>query len=787
MTSLSGGRIVADIATIDVRPLLTAPDDPEMAHITTAEIDALSLELVELDGGGTMFFASGTYCIQHLAVADPAQRSGLPLPGQPDHCHQGGIRIRPKVSYVGESGTLLLLWCDGIPVYKLDPDDLEEDPEPHPLGACMMSGAAPFVWNPELGTGNFVQAVIDENVMAGDLTFEVDTVTGFTTGKPPVMIRLDAVDGDSANVRWWTFANVDEATNSPTPRITLDRPAQIPCDVTGPPPSGPQPDLRSHVIMKVDPDARLDSIEISNFELAVHADANPPQGGIFLSYARNCRITNIAATDVGAGAVDVRYSQNTQVRSVFVKSASIPAEPDEGCPNAADVYGRGITLHAVHGARVADLRVEHFETDPMVVEQHSLQCQFENVYLMNNHDDRDQTAHGMVTSTEGSDVSVDGLTIEGSSGFDLVRADEEPHRLSITDLTVRPVRPVEDDVADGLTTVLRGGVRHDRVVDEDGSDVFVYYHDTPRVWSKAVRIPVDASVPALLRLPDGLIRRGRLYVSYDEGLTGLSIVNKGDSADVGVDLASLAQAGVTIDLPASVTTIGPDTVAEQQVDATSHEPEPRFLSVVTDDDMLPGQYLVIQLEYFPYRNPTSNDSRDDHDGGFVQGIDTLRSESVLVKDTGATPPVDVVIDLADHEDWHEVTYVVNSGDPQPWETSVAAKPGDVLQFAPNFTVGGSDATDVSFNVKCDGMDGNLWTAIGTLGYTGWRARSSGTGAARPVTGAVTYRVTSDDIQGGWVAARLMFRLSDASAGKHREIVVTNNQAPRIELINLGCP
>ncbi|MCB1016127.1 MAG: hypothetical protein KDB10_13560 [Acidimicrobiales bacterium] len=70
-----------------------------------------------------MFFAAGTYCIQHLADPDPAQRSGLPLPGQPDHCRQGGIRIRPRVSYVGEGGTRLL-WCDGIPVYKLDPNRL---------------------------------------------------------------------------------------------------------------------------------------------------------------------------------------------------------------------------------------------------------------------------------------------------------------------------------------------------------------------------------------------------------------------------------------------------------------------------------------------------------------------------------------------------------------------------------------------------------------------------------------------------------------------------------------
>ena len=32
---------------------------------------------------------------------------------------------------------------------------------------------------------------------------------------------------------------------------------------------------------------------------------------------------------MGAGAVQVRYAQNTQARNVFVKSATIPADPDE--------------------------------------------------------------------------------------------------------------------------------------------------------------------------------------------------------------------------------------------------------------------------------------------------------------------------------------------------------------------------------------------------------------------------------------------------------------------------
>lgn len=778
MTSGDRWRTVPDIATIDVRSLLTAPDVPEMAHITTAEIDALSQELLERDGGGTMFFSAGDYCIQHLAEPDPAQRTGTPPPGVVDHCRQGGVRLRPKVSFVGEGGTRLV-WCDGIPVYKLDPDDPEEEPAHHPVAASFMSGAAPFVWNPASG-GSFVQAVIvnpsglpADDVRAGDLTFRVDTLTGFADDDP-VVIRLDDVDDDSANVRWWAFANVDHVTAGSPATITLDRPAQIPCVV------GAQTDLRSHVIMKVDPAARLDGIEVANFELVVHEDATPPQGGIVLSYARNCRISNVVATDVGAGAVQVRYAQNTQARNVFVKSATIPADPDDDCSTDPSIYGRGVTLHAVQGARVADLRVEHFETDPVVVEQHSVQAQFENVYLMNNHADRAQSTYGMVTSTEASDLSVDGLTVEGLSGFRLVRTDEGARRLSITDLTVRPV---VGGIADGSTAELRGGVRHDRVIaGSSGADRYVYYYDTPRVWAKAVQLPVGATTAVnLLRLPDGLIRRGRVFSSVDDadGLTELKIVNTGPSSFVAADLAGDVLAGTTIDLPASVTTIGPATVAEQQVLGTpSYEPEARYLSVKTTASLPTGAYVVIQLEYFPYRSPTAGDTRDDHDGGYVQGIDTLRSESVLVGSSYS-------VVLADHDDWSGVRFTIGTGSPEYWQTSVAAKPGDVLQFAPNFTVGGTDATDVSFNVKCAGTLGSLWSTGGLYGYAGWRARSSSAGTARPVTGGVTYRVKDDDIVDGQVTARVMFRLTDDT--KEREIVVTNNQAARIELINMGCP
>ena len=786
------------MAEVDVRALLSDPANPYTANVTTDQINALSAELLERDGGGTMYFAAGDYCIQSIPQAqwNPADRTESP-PYVTFATQQGGIILRPGVSYVGEAGTRLV-WCDGVPT----------DPEAHQGPACFMGGWAPFVWVPTSGAdGYLVEAVIDEDVAAGDTTFHVEDRSGFVRGTE-VVIRLTGFPygdptRDQAEVVWWTFATVTEPVEPVVGpgEVTLDRPAQYPMDV------GDQAVTGTHVIRKLAPNGRIDNIEIRNFEMVVSdlPQTGSPEGGVVLQYARNCRLSNLVSTDVGAGIVTAHYCQDVHLDNLFVKSASIPDVWRTSLPayNGHDYYGRGLILQSVHGATVSNLRVEHFETDPVFVEQHSLQCRLKNVYLVNNHPTRRQTTigppasnpgvgvqqgFGMVTSIQVSDVAIDGLTVEGVGGFDLFKIDGGRRRVSINDLTLRPVdgdpdyfvpfgyaAPFgwADTLAYSQSNLLRGGVRYDRVLG-DGGDQRVYHHGTPRTWSQAAAIPVGGVLD--VTLPDGLIRRGRMYVTAKPANTRFDFVN-GDTAHQ-LNLFTSLIAGATVDLPADVTSMG--SLALQQVDDVSGAPLRRYLSVDTRlASVEPGEYLVIELEYFPYVWPTAEASQVDHDGGYVQGRDSLRAENVLVgDDTSAELDTDAAA-------WQDVTFKVGAGADQPWEVSVAAKSGDVVLFTPNFAVGGDGDTSVYFNPGfVRAMSVQRWsTSEG--GYPAWIARAASATFTRPVTGGVTARVTDADVVGGRVTVGLQYRLS--TPNRFREVVVDDDWAARIELVNLGCP
>lgn len=787
-----------------------------------------------------MFFSAGDYCIQHLADPDPAYRVGVPLPGEPDHWHQGGIRIRPRINYVGEGGTRLV-WCDGIPSYSIDDGPVAH----HPVAASFMSGAAPFVWNPALGTGgDFVQAVITQDVRAGDLVFTVDSIDGFEEGTP-VVIRLDVVkeytngveNPDQPEVRWWTFAIVadtdpgdPEADPPIPPTITLDRPAQVPCDVSQP----PQVDLRSHVIRKVDPDRCIEGIEIRNFEMVLappSARAGTPfqrsEGGLILLYARNCLVENLRSTDVGAGIVAVQYGQNNVLNRLHVRSASIAPETDE----TKTYYGRGLALQGVNGCRVSDLRVEHFQGEPVLVEHHSVQARLENVYIVNNHLLLEQGLVPMFASLQKSDFVVSGVTVEGFGGFPLVGYNEGPisadQSVWIEDLNLFPTRQADGDTTyAGLqvqTRWLRGSVRHDRtfpapVTDADnGGTVVRYRYDSPRVWSKAVQLPVGDEI--IVPLPDGLLRRGRIFLSCSEAAStvfeAIDWVN-GPLLTDRLNLRDLLTPGGTSDLPAEVTTLGPSTrpvdnatpppaqvpqanaFAEQPIDPAVAPPVAlpvqRYLRIVTEEALPPGEYLVVQLELFPYRNPertADSGTRDDRDGGFVQGVEPL-TVSLLVD---ADDHVDTTIPL-DQTDtaWHDIAWDLPVSGTGFLEVALAAAPGDLVRFAPSLIIAGGDATDVNFDVRCVRTSGPmvLWSGSSAAqsGFLGWRAEALAeeeAGQRRSVTGGVTYRVQPEDVVDGRVTLRMVYRLDDSDGPKKRNLIASNVQRAYVEAQNLSVP
>ena len=91
-----------------------------------------------------------------------------------------------------------------------------------------------------------------------------------------------------------------------------------------------------------------------------------------------------------------------------------------------------------------------------------------------------------------------------------------------------------------------GRLRRDRVVDEGALDEPHFYRMAfPRNWSRRVTIPVDTTVK--FQLPDGFIRRGRLFVSaptgsgsLPAGLTSLNLLGRFYPSDFPFDLLAIA-------------------------------------------------------------------------------------------------------------------------------------------------------------------------------------------------------------------------------------------------------
>lgn len=604
------------MAIIDVRAHLTNPSNP---RLTTAEINSLSLALT--DPGGTLFFAAGDYWVQAMEEADldPAHRTSPYATGAQDivnHWGQGGIQIRPGVSYVGEPGTRVL-WSETL-------ESEHEEVSPN-RNATVFGAVSPFAWESDA----YVDATIEAVVAAGQRTFTVDLTAGFAVGDS-VVLQLGYVPGDEPEFIWWTHATIEAI--DPGVSISLDRPALIPMQAL---PVG-NPDVHTaHVIRKV---ARVvENTEIRNFELLRNPDLGidtiQPELGVFLHRTRGTRVENLVATDVGAGAVVAQYCERVGVRNLHVKAARGP-----------DYYGRAIGFANTRNSTAEDIALDNFRETPIFVEHHCTQIQFRNVHLNNFNRDRPVgQGAGLVVASFESDVSLDGVTVEGYGGYSLTLIAPGQSvgscKLAVNDLFLRTVREVDGGggALPGYPVRVQlrnldGIVRHDRAFGDESADGEVqlrYRFKYPRVWAQEVDIPIDNDaydVP----LPDGLVRRGRLSYSdggtVPSGLLNVYWVN-GDFADHKIDLLDQFSgvAEPTGEFSPRVTGLGPPEVGssensfgEQLIELVGSDylVVDRFLRIVTDDTMPAGKRLTIWLEYFPYEGIFA--TWDDGDRAYTQ-------------------------------------------------------------------------------------------------------------------------------------------------------------------------
>lgn len=612
---------------VDVRAHLTDPANPKL---TTSEINAMSLALVDPsmsppDGpGGTLFFSAGDYWIQAMEEADldPAMRTSpyaVSNANVVNHWAQGGIQIRPGVSYIGEPGTRLL-WSE-----TLESDHDEMNPNHN---ATMFGAVSPFAWE----SSAYVDAVITDTVLAGQRIFEVDSVTGFDIGDL-VMLQLGYIPEDRPEFVWWTHATVIDIDDESPYHITLDHPAAIPVQSL----DFGDPDAETaHLIRKLN--RVIENIEIRNFELLQNPEPDPnpevaviqPETGIYFHYTRGTRAENLIATDVGAGAVVFQYCERGAVRNLHVKAAT-----------GSDYYGRCMSFANSRGITVDDVTLENFRSVPVFSELQSSQIRLRNLHLVNYNEDRAVgTTEGLLVTSFESTIDAEGLTVDGFGGYALTYAAGNPplgtNIFSVDNLFLRPLKKVDGSGTSFYAYPARvqmrnlgGTVRHDRCYGDEAATGDVQLRQRfmqPRVWSQKIAIPVDDDaydVP----LPDGLLRRGRISYSdstlpADTALRHIWWVN-GDFSAHKIDLRDqlVAADDQTVEFSPRVTAMGPASengFGEQLVDEVMGEYviEDRFLRIDTSDTMPADKSITIWLEYFPYEAPYG--SRDDGDYAFTQ-------------------------------------------------------------------------------------------------------------------------------------------------------------------------
>lgn len=638
---------------IDVRPMLTDPTDPAR---TTAEIDLLGANLAEA-GGGVLYFAAGDYHIGQLTNPNINWRAWIEVEGTPsepvavpsvDAFHQGGIRLRPRVSLIGEPGARLL-WDDGNV-------------------ACIIGAEAPLLWDE--GEDRFVAALVvgspseqtvgsDTVIPAGTTAFEVETEYTFTEGDE-VVIRLSKIGFDQIEVYWWSFAKVVSFAGD---ILTIDTPSQIPYTV------GSDFYLYTHMIFKLG--EIVDNVTVSGFHIGLATepvytpeDDDPltpahisggVQAGIWLTFCRNITIENITAKDPGAGILVGQYVDNLYARNLHVQrslqfgdqpisEANMPPDPTNAQRfGQYTQFGRGFSLAGCHNAIVENVHVDDFQTTPLLVEGASISCVVRNLYLKNNSPYRLNDSGGigqMITTTGDSSILVEGLTVDGYGGFHTFSEGGDTFK-RVNDVIARNIdlrtvpQFVDDDPADRRYNAVPGSVDLRKAVGafrwrrmSTGAEVFIRRHSRLRVWSYRVHVESGAGT-TVTRLPDGLLRRMRFRATTLTGVKSIYLVNTKPGGENKIDLLDWIDpdsgsvepmpnpplaAQTTIEVRYDATVLGADGFGQQQVDSVFEEMD-RELWIETASNYPEGD-VIVHVEYFPIE--TAIGTRPDEDGGWLQ-------------------------------------------------------------------------------------------------------------------------------------------------------------------------
>lgn len=329
-------------------------------------------------------------------------------------------------------------------------------------------------------------ATITANVAVSATTYTVNSTTGFSVGDD-VMVRLNDNAWDAVETKDWFSAKV-LTVNSGT-SITLDRPSPAACTV------GTTAAVNK-VIRKLY--ERDDGGFVRNLTMIdPRTGSANAEAGIELRYVRNYKLSDITASNPGAGAILLAYSEN-----VIASNIRINTSVKQGGQASK---GRAINLYNVKNVRVENLYAEQFEGAAVMMESYCRGVVIDGMYVVNNHPTRVNSTTPILVVNQGSDVVIRNLLVEGTGGMPLI--DESAttgNRIAIENLWLNTDTPIKGGLDLG------------------------YVHGTMRIGNTVYGSPIRRTVPFRIfpsmslsqALPSGLYRSLKCFVTTTTGMGG---------------------------------------------------------------------------------------------------------------------------------------------------------------------------------------------------------------------------------------------------------------------------
>jgi len=377
----------------------------------------------------------------------------------------------------------------------------------------------------------------------------LDTTAGLAVGDD-VFVRLGTAAYDSAEPAHYLFAKV-AAVDATT--VTLDRPVAYAMTVA----STSTANRRVQKVTDFIHDVSITGVRLVN---PMTGDANA-EAGVHLRYARNVHV-ELVGKDCGAGVLLAQFCENI-TGTVHAESAA--------AQNGQASKGRIVTLSSCISTDLWRVSGERVQKQAITAEAGCENTRVRSLHVVNNYPGRSTTTEALVSQLEDGHMTIDAMTVEGYGTLLRDVSGTSGSTFRVGELIDRTGGQLNIQALSDIDAMLVDGV---------------WYREVRRHAIRARVMPSQAE--KILTLPQGLLRRVKVYVSDKTGITGFYVSR--DSSFNGSDLkASLVNATV-VDLSSGRAGYGPSYPLNNTTG--------KRILYASDGAVVAGAFLVVEVEFF---------------------------------------------------------------------------------------------------------------------------------------------------------------------------------------------